>query len=119
VLTRHSALAVTARSIGWGALSMLPLVIFEWLAGARAAPTARGLVGALYLAVVITALGYLVWNWALSRVGAPRAAIFVTVQPIAGALLGVGILHEPLTPFTAAGGLLIVAGLWLTVTGQG
>jgi len=28
-------------------------------------------------------------------------------------------LHEPLTPFTLAGGALVVAGLWLTATGQG
>ena len=42
-------------------------------------------------------------------------AAFVNVQPLAGALLGVWWLREPLTPFTVAGGLLIVAGLHLTV----
>ncbi|PYN20409.1 MAG: arsenite S-adenosylmethyltransferase [Candidatus Rokuibacteriota bacterium] len=62
-------------------------------------------------AVVITALGYVVWNWALRRVPAPRAAIFLNVQPIVGALLGSALLGEPLTPFTIAGGALIVAGL--------
>jgi drug/metabolite transporter (DMT)-like permease len=41
------------------------------------------------------------------------------VQPIAGALLGVLFLHEPLTAFTLAGGALVVLGLWLTATGQG
>ena len=34
-----------------------------------------------------------------------------------GALLGVTVLHEPFTAFTVAGGLLIVAGVWLTMTG--
>ena len=33
------------------------------------------------------------WNWALPRVGAPRAAISVTLQPIGGALLGVTLLR--------------------------
>jgi len=118
VLRRHSALAVTARSIVWGAIAMAPLAAIEWLAGARPRVDARGVGGALYLAIVITALGYLVWNWGLGRVGAPRAAIFVTLQPIAGAVLGVLLLREPLTAFTLAGGVLIVAGLWLTVTGR-
>lgn len=81
--------------------------------------TASGAVGALYLGVVITALGSLVWNWGLAHVEASRAAVFLTVQPIAGALLGVLFLHEPLTVFTAVGGALVVLGLWLTATGQG
>ncbi len=56
------------------------------------------------------------WNWALARVPAPRAAIFLTVQPIMGALLGVVLLGEAFTVFTATGGALIVAGLLLTVS---
>jgi len=68
----------------------------------------------MYLALVITAFGYLAWNWALRRVEAPRAAIFLNVQPVVGALLGVALLGEPLTAFTLAGGALIVAGLGVT-----
>jgi len=45
--------------------------------------------------------------------------VFITVQPIVGALLGVVFLHEPLTAFTLGGGALVVAGLWLTATGRG
>jgi len=119
VLARHSPLTVTARSIGWGAVVMTPLAVVEWVGGARPTLSAGAVAGGLYLAIVITALGYLLWNWALARVGAPQAAVFITVQPIAGALLGVLVLGEPLTAFTLAGGVLIVAGLWLTVTGRG
>jgi len=54
----------------------------------------------------------------LARVSAPQVAIFVTVQPIGGAVLGVVLLREPLTVFTVAGAALIVLGLWLTVSGR-
>jgi drug/metabolite transporter (DMT)-like permease len=37
--------------------------------------------------------------------------VFLNVQPIAGALLGALLLDEPLTGFTVAGGVAIVAGL--------
>ncbi len=57
------------------------------------------------------ALGYVAWNWALARVPAPRAAIFLNIQPIVGALLGAALLGEPLTPFTVLGGALVVTGL--------
>jgi len=48
----------------------------------------------------------------------PCGGIFLNLQPVVGALLGVWLLHEPLTPFTVAGGALIVGGLWLTVTAR-
>ena len=66
----------------------------------------------LYLGVIITALAYLVWNWALERVEAPRAAVFLTVQPVVGALLGVALLGESVTIFTAVGGAMIMAGVY-------
>jgi drug/metabolite transporter (DMT)-like permease len=118
VLARRSPLLVTARSIVWGAVVMVPLAGAEWLGGARPVLSRGAVVGALYLAVVITAFGYLLWNWVLARVSAPQVAIFVTVQPIGGAVLGVLLLHEPLTVFTVGGAVLIVLGLWLTVTGR-
>lgn len=115
VLARHPALPVTARSILWGIPMLVPLALVEWMGGRRPVWTAGALLGALHLAVVITALGYLVWNWALERVTASHAAIFLNVQPVLGALLGVTLLGEPLTVFTLGGGALVVAGLVLTV----
>ena len=67
---------------------------------------------------VITAGGYLVWNVALARVEAARAAPFLTIQSVVGALLGWAVLGEPASVFTLIGGALVVAGLWMTVTGR-
>jgi drug/metabolite transporter (DMT)-like permease len=111
VLERHPPLAVTTRSLIWGAAPLLPLAGLEWVSGTRPVWTPGSIAGSLYLAVVITSLGYVVWNWALARVPAPRAAIFLNVQPIVGALLGALLLGEAVTVFTIAGGILVVSGL--------
>jgi len=111
VLARHAAAGITLRSLLWGAATLLPLALAEWATGARPVWTATAIAGTLYLSVVITALDYLVWNWALRLVPAPKAAIFLNVQPIVGALLGAALLDEPLTVFTIVGGMGIVAGL--------
>jgi drug/metabolite transporter (DMT)-like permease len=108
VLDRHAPLRVTTRSLAWGAAGILPIVAAEWASGARPVWTAPAVAGTLYLAVVISALGYVAWNWALARIPAPRAALFLNVQPIAGALLGALLLDEPLTGFTIAGVVAIV-----------
>ena len=115
VLGRYPALPVTAWSILWGAAAMVPLAAAEWAAGHRPRLTPVAVAGTLYLAVVMTALGYAAWNYALERVEAPRAAIFLNIQPLLGALLGVWWLGEPLTAFMVAGGALILLGVHLAV----
>jgi len=111
VLARHAALPVTTWSMLWGLAAMVPLGALEWLGGHRPRWSAAALIGTAYLGVVITALGYLVWNWVLERVEAPRLALFVNVQPVVGALLGIWWLREPLTAFTVIGGALVLVGL--------
>src|SRR6266478_5331427 len=118
VLTDTNATAITARSIVWGMLVTAPLAALEWAAGARPVVTPSAVAGTLYLALVISAGAYLVWNWALARVEASRAAPFLTVQPVVGALLGAVVLGEAVRRFTALGGVLVVFGLWMTATGR-
>ncbi len=115
VLARHQAVPVTAWSILWGLAVMAPFTVAEWVGGDRPEWTGTVMLGTLYLGSVITALGYLLWNWGLERVEAPRLAIFVNIQPLAGALLGVVALHEALTVYTVAGGVLILAGVHTAV----
>jgi drug/metabolite transporter (DMT)-like permease len=118
VLVATNATAVTARSILWGAVAMTPLVAAEWAVGARPIASPAGVAGTLYLALVITAGGYVAWNWALARVEAARAAAFLTVQPVVGALLGAAVLGDPVSVYTGLGGALIVAGLGMAVAAR-
>jgi drug/metabolite transporter (DMT)-like permease len=115
VLARHKAVPVTAWSILWGLVVMVPFTVAEWVGGDRPEWTGTIILGTLYLGLVITALGYLLWNWGLERVEAPRLAIFVNIQPLAGALLGVVALHEALTVYTVMGGVLILTGVHTAV----
>lgn len=115
VLLRHDPLRVTAQSIVWGALAMAPVAALEMAAFRTVAWSPGLLLGVIYLALVITAFGYLIWNWALARIPAPRAAIFLSLQPVLGAGLGIVLLGEAFTVFTAVGGALIVAGLVVIV----
>jgi drug/metabolite transporter (DMT)-like permease len=115
VLARHAALPVTAWSIIWGLVAAAPLAGSEWIEGRAPVWSPSALWGTAYLALVVTTLGYLVWNYALERVEAPRLAVFINVQPVVGALLGVWWLREPLTVFTVGGGVLVLLGLHIAV----
>jgi drug/metabolite transporter (DMT)-like permease len=77
----------------------------------RGAGTAAWL-SILYLAAVVSFLGALIWNLALKRVEASRQANFIFLQPLVGVALGAGVLGDPLTRWTAAGGALVLGGMW-------
>ncbi|HXT00688.1 MAG TPA: DMT family transporter [Elusimicrobiota bacterium] len=65
-----------------------------------------------YLAAVGSFLGALIWNVALRRVEPSRQANSIFLQPVVGVALGAGLLGDPLTRWTAAGGALVLAGMW-------
>lgn len=103
-----------------GTVALLPLALVEGLL-----PTAGGLgetVALLaFLGAVPTAFAYALFFAGLSVVRATTAAVVALLEPVAAVALGVLVLHEPLTGWSAAGaGLLLSSVLVLTIAeGQG
>ncbi len=58
--------------------------------------------------LLATAATTLLWNWGLERVPSSRAGIFINLEPVVGAILGIVVLHETLGPLALVGGALIV-----------
>lgn len=68
----------------------------------------------LYLAIVCSGLGYFLWNFALSRVEAVKAAVWLYLEPVA-AFVGEALIFG-ITPSltTLIGGAVIIVGALLT-----
>jgi drug/metabolite transporter (DMT)-like permease len=62
----------------------------------------------LVLGLGCSAATYALWNWGVARVPASRAGIFLNLEPLVGALLGILVLGEAWGPATIVGGALIV-----------
>ncbi|MGN6379931.1 MAG: EamA family transporter, partial [Gaiellales bacterium] len=67
----------------------------------------------LYLGLVCTLLAYIAWTVALRRVDPSRAVSFVYGIPVIAVAIGAVALGEPVTPWLAAGGGMIVGGVAL------
>jgi drug/metabolite transporter (DMT)-like permease len=76
-------------------------------------PTMPSLVSLLILAVVGTALAYLMYYWLIEHVGATRTSLVTYISPVIAVFLGALVLNETLHWTTFAGLLLIVAGVGL------
>jgi drug/metabolite transporter (DMT)-like permease len=48
------------------------------------------------------------WNWGLARVPASKAGVFVNLEPVVGAILGVALLGDVLGRYAIVGGLLVI-----------
>lgn len=60
------------------------------------------------LGVVATTVTTLLWNWGLSRVTASQAGVFVNLEPVVGAILGVLLFGDEFGAASIAGGVVIV-----------
>jgi len=104
---------VTSYVTLFGALFLIPLSLTsDW--GSLGALTAGQWVSVIYLAVVCSGGGYLLWNFALSRLESVRAAIWLYLEPVAAFLGEAVILGVVPDALIAAGGTLVLLGALLT-----
>lgn len=115
VLQRMDA-TVFAAVITWLGLPVTALAaVPSWLWGSPATPGAASIAAILYLGVVVAFLCLILWNKALTLVPASSIAGFIFLQPLVGVFLG-GLWHgEKLTPWSAAGGAMILLGVYCSM----
>lgn len=117
LLARTTPLGFTTASIFAGTLGLLPfgLHLPEKL---LLAPLPQ-IASAAYLGVAPTVLGYLAWNWALSRAPASTVSSFLYAQPLLASLIAWVWLGQTLGALVIAGGVLAIGGVILTIHGAG
>jgi drug/metabolite transporter (DMT)-like permease len=99
----------------WIALLAAPMLLVIGLAsdgtGALPAPTAREALALAYMAVVVTAGGFVSWYGAIARLGVERAGLFSGVLPVTALLTGALLGHADITLGRIAGVLIVAAGI--------
>jgi drug/metabolite transporter (DMT)-like permease len=101
------ALPMTAVCLGFAALVYAAPAAATW---SDQMPSTRVLVALGGLAVICTALAFLVFFALIREVGAARALVFTYINPAVALAAGVIVLHEPLTAWNVAALTLILAG---------
>lgn len=114
ITRRHDTVTVTTLGYTSGAIAGLPLL--WWLARDfdLAAVPLEGWFWILYLAALPSVAGYMIFYYAMTHLPASRVAAFSYAQPVIAAAAGLAVLGEPITATVAAGGALVLAGVWLT-----
>ena len=100
-------LGVIAASLAVTAVAYIPIAAFTL---PERAPSASAIGSVVGLAVVCTALAFLLFFALIAEVGPVRATVITYVNPAVAALLGVAILGEDFTAGMGVGFVLVLAG---------
>lgn len=103
-------ITATTVQVGMSALMLAPVMA---LVGIQAQPSTEGWWGLAIIIVFPSALAYLLWNVAVTQLGPSRTGVFLNLLPVFTAIIAVA-LGDALTIWQVIGGLIVLAGVYLT-----
>ena len=111
ILARHlsslPAVSVNAAALTVCAVLYAPLAAFEW---PRSVPSYGVLASVAVLALVCSALAFLIFFALIAEIGPVRATVVTYINPAVAAVAGILVLHESFTAGMGIGFVLVLAG---------
>ena len=98
-----------------GSVMLLPFYIAESFFYRPMPVDAGSVLAVLALALLVSVLGMLMWNFGNRRVGPSRAAVFISLIPVFGVLLATTFLGERVFYHHLLGAALIFCGILLVI----
>jgi drug/metabolite transporter (DMT)-like permease len=111
VLSRHGPWGVSVHSVWIGAVMLAVLGGVAEGTGAVARLTPADWAAMAYLAVLVTAVAFLLWYSAVASLGAGRVGLLTGIAPVSAALSGVVTGGRFPSPLVWTGILVVIAGL--------
>ncbi len=114
MLLKYDHETLTAYSFALGTLFLIPFVLWTGISNIVLAGP-ETVVALLYLSVLCSVFAYAVWYYALSNSDSTSVAVYVYLVPLFTAIFAYYALDEVPDIFTAVGGMITIAGVYLTV----
>ena len=110
----HDALDITGFQMIYGALLYAPVFFWELPAVQWSVISSRSVVALVYLTLFATCAAFLFYNYALTKLPAGKASVFINGIPVVTAVAAWLLLGETLTILQLCGGLLVLTAVCLT-----
>ena len=117
IMGRYRSDYITRKVFGYGILTILPyfILVEPFSVGLNTLTNTNVICNLLFLGLVASTGGYLVWSWAMKRLGAVKATNCIYIQPLVTMVAGVLILSEPITPMGIGGIAVTTSGMILAL----
>lgn len=110
LLERYSALSLTVYAMLFGCLGLLPFLSLS-LVTETLSLSLRGWGAVLFLALLPTVVGYVLWYVALEVKTASEISIFLYFIPVLSTIISYFLFNEYISVLFALGGILVIGGL--------
>lgn len=101
-----------------GDLLLLPLYVWESMAGRTVQLDSATFMAIAYVSIFPSIVSYLCFNRGVELVGANRAGMFIHLIPVFGSVMAIVFLGESLQWFHLAGIVLIASGIYMATRGR-
>ncbi len=113
----YNAIQCTRKIFFYGLIFLVPILpLFDFQLDFVRFASMPNLLNIMFLAIGASALCYITWNFALGILGAVKTSVYIYIVPVISIVMSSVILHEKLTLVAIVGGILILAGLYLSET---
>ncbi len=106
-LSQLPSVGVIAVALTGCALAYAPVAVAQW---PRSMPSTEVMASVAILAIVCTAIAFLLFFALIAEIGPVRATVITYINPAVAAVLGIAVLRENFTVGMAFGFVLVIAG---------
>ncbi len=111
--SRYGAFRVMGTALGYGSLVYMPFGMIMAVRYDYQNINYQGWLSIVYMAVVVSIFGYVIWYWVLKYLEASQVAVLQNIQPVAATAMAAVMLGEPITPNLIVGGIIVIGGVIL------
>lgn len=115
IMGRYSSDFITRKVFIYGVLTILPYILVKPFSINREQLSSPIVLGnLLFLGLVASTGGYLLWNWVMKKLGAIRSTNYIYLQTIVTMIAGHLVLNEKITWMAILGTVILILGMALT-----
>ena len=111
LIDKHGALKVSTFAFLAGSILYIPFFLADMHNLSFADLSYKGIIGYLYLTIIVSFLAYFVWYYILKTIEVSKVTTFSNISPLLTVIFSVIFLSEHLTIYLIFGGILTVIGV--------
>ena len=111
----YDVIQTTRRTFFYGIVCMIPALFFmDFHPSLGELRSGVNLFNMVYLGLGASAMCFVTWNISVRILGAVKTSIYIYMVPVITIIISIPVLGEVITPWTAAGTFLTLAGLFIS-----
>jgi drug/metabolite transporter (DMT)-like permease len=111
VIEKYGALKVTSFVFLAGSVFYIPLFLYDVHNFTLSGVTYKGIIGYLYLTIIVAYLAYFVWYYVLRTIAVSKVTTLSNISPLLTVFFSVIFLSEKISIFFIIGGVITIIGV--------